>query len=83
MIDIFSNFRSKFFSSLLCVWRQVGSNGGRANVTNGPETAASLLAAGLDARAAELVSFPVPPLHSFISYFRFPLTVMCVDTFQY
>lgn len=34
-----------------------GSGGSRAGVTNGPETAASLLAAGLDARAAELVSF--------------------------
>ena len=45
---------------------QVGiiNGGGNSNnrvlsVTNGPETAASLLAAGLDARAAELVSLPV------------------------
>ncbi len=53
-----------FHFLLLCLFifsfTQVGIvNGGSRvlGVTNGPETAASLLAAGLDARAAELVSY--------------------------
>lgn len=51
-----------FFLYFIFSFTQVGIvNGGGAGsrvlgVTNGPETAASLLAAGLDARAAELVS---------------------------
>ncbi len=53
-----------------------GGGGSRVlGVTNGPETAASLLAAGLDARAAELVSYTNPtksscPFKSFSGPFK-------------
>ena len=47
----------------------MGSGGGRTGVTNGPETAASLLAAGLDARAAELVSFWLHTCYILFIYF--------------
>ena len=55
-----------FLLSFSFFFTQVGIvNGGGSRVlgvTNGPETAASLLAAGLDARAAELVSRITSPL---------------------
>lgn len=58
----------------------ITANGNGVSVANGPETAASLLAAGLDARAAELVSFHFAPFKFFflnlsLSFFLFFLII--------
>ena len=72
-----SSVRIYFHFLLLCLFifsfTQVGilngGGGGGSRVlgvtSNGPETAASLLAAGLDARAAELVSYTIQQLSIF------------------
>jgi hypothetical protein len=75
-----SSVRIYFHFLLLCLFifsfTQVGivNGGGGSRVlgvtSNGPETAASLLAAGLDARAAELVSYTNPTKSSSCPFFK-------------